>query len=224
MTHQWDFGFLLTQGDFLERGLLATLSLAAVSLICGIALGLVFAAARLAPWGAVRLLGTAYVEFFRNIPVLVQIFWCYFTLPILLNVQPNAFTAASIATSLYAGAYLTEIFRSGIQSIERGQWDAARAIGFGYLRTMRHVVLPQAFRRILPAFTNQVIEIVKTTTIASTIAYAELLYAAKMLSEQEFRPIEAFTAVGIFFIAVLLVVSFLSGLLERSMRRRLGYG
>jgi polar amino acid transport system permease protein len=159
------------------------------------------------------------VEFFRNIPALVLIFWCYFTLPILTGMQPDAFVAASTAVSLYAGAYMTEIFRSGIQSIERGQWEAARAIGFGYLGQMRHVVLPQAIRNIAPPMTNQVMEVVKTTAIASTIAYGEVLYSAKLLSDQEFRPIESYTAVGIFFIVVLTLVSAASGLLERRLRR-----
>lgn len=218
MDHQWDFSFLLDQWPFVLRGLLATFQLTAVCLTAGVVLGLAFASARLSRLAALRLLGTAYVEFFRNIPVLVQIFWCYFALPILAGIQPNAFTAACLGISLYAGAYLTEIFRSGIQSIERGQWDGARAIGFGHLRIMALVVLPLAFRRILPAFTNQVLEIVKTTTVASTIAYGEVLYAAKLLSEQEFRPIEAYTLVGAFFITLLMLVSLASGLLERRLR------
>jgi polar amino acid transport system permease protein len=133
--------------------------------------------------------------------------------------QPNAYVAASTAISLYAGAYLAEIFRSGIQSIEKGQWEAGRAIGFGYLALMRWVVLPQAVRNVFPPLTNQVMEIVKTTTVASTIAYGETLYAAKVLSDQEFRPIETYTAVGVFFILLLLLVSAASTLLERRLRR-----
>ena len=150
--------------------------------------------------------------------MLVQIFWWYFTLPILTAIQPNAFIASGIAISCYAGAYLTEIFRSGIASVERGQREAARAIGFGQWRTMTLVILPQAFRRILPPFTGQVLEIVKTTTVASTIAYGELLYSAKLISEQEFRPIEAYTGVGLFFIGARLLVTSASNLLERRLR------
>jgi polar amino acid transport system permease protein len=219
MGHEWDFGFLLDQRHFILQGLMGTLRLAVTTVVAGMMLGLVFAAARLSRFGLLRLLGTAYVEFFRNIPVLVQIFWCFFALPILTGMQPNAYVAASTAISLYAGAYLAEIFRSGIQSIEKGQWEAGRAIGFGYLALMRWVVLPQAVRNVFPPLTNQVMEIVKTTTVASTIAYGETLYAAKVLSDQEFRPIETYTAVGVFFILLLLLVSAASTLLERRLRR-----
>ncbi|MBR0653202.1 amino acid ABC transporter permease [Roseomonas terrae] len=219
MEHGWDFAFLLEQRDFILRGLMGTLRLAATCVVAGVVLGLLFASAQLSRFAPLRLLGVAYVEFFRNIPVLVQIFWCYFTLPILTGMQPNAFSAAAVAISLYAGAYLAEIFRSGIQSIERGQWEAARAIGFGHLALMRWVVLPQAVRAVVPPLTNQVMEIVKTTTVASTIAYGEILYSAKVLSDQEFRPIESYTAVGIFFIVTLTFVSLLSSWLERRLRR-----
>jgi polar amino acid transport system permease protein len=220
MGHEWDFAFLLEQRHFLLHGIVGTLRLAVTCVLAGMALGLVFAAARLSRRGPLRLLGTCYVEFFRNIPALVLIFWCYFTLPILTGMQPNAFAAAGAAVSLYAGAYMTEIFRSGIQSIEKGQWEAARAIGFGYLGQMRYVVLPQAIRNVAPPLTNQVMEIVKTTAaVASAIAYGEVLYSAKLLSDQEFRPIETYTAVGVFFIVVLALVSAASSLLERRLRR-----
>jgi polar amino acid transport system permease protein len=219
MNHEWDFAFLWDQRFFILEGLLGTLRLAITCLTAGMILGLLFAAARLSKSRLLRFIGTSYVEFFRNIPVLVQIFWCFFALPILTGMQPNAYVASSVAVSLYAGAYLTEIFRSGIQSIEKGQWEAARAIGFGYGGIMRNVVLPQAVRNVVPPLTSQMMEIVKTTTVASTIAYGETLYSAKVLSDQEFRPIETYTAVGVFFIALLALLSVLSIMLERRLAR-----
>ncbi|NDG48538.1 MAG: amino acid ABC transporter permease [Rhodospirillales bacterium] len=218
MGHEWDFAFLLEQRQFILRGLMGTLYLSLTCIGAGVALGLVFATARLSSFAPLRLIGTCYVEFFRNIPALVQIFWCYFALPILTGMQPSVFIAAATAISLYAGAYLTEILRSGIQSIEMGQWEAARAMGFGYFGQMRYVVLPQALRNVVPPLTNQIMEIVKTTTVASTIAYGEILYSAKLLSDQEFRPIETYTAVGVFFIVALTLLSFASNLLERRLR------
>ena len=219
MGHEWDFSFLLGQWQFIRQGLMGTLRLAVTCVAAGMVLGLIFATARLSRFVVLRTIGTAYVEFFRNIPVLVQIFWFFFALPILTGMQPNAYVASSVAVSLYAGAYLTEIFRSGIQSIEQGQWEAARAIGFGYGGIMRNVVLPQAVRNVVPPMTSQVMEIIKTTTVASTIAYGETLYSAKVLSDQEFRPIETYTAVGVFFIVVLALLSALSILLERRLQR-----
>ena len=220
MGHEWDFVFLVEQRGFILKGVMGTLRLAGTCVAAGVAVGLVFAAARLSRLAPLRHLGTGYVEFFRNIPALVLIFWCYFALPILTGMQPNAFAASATAVSLYAGAYMTEIFRSGIQAVERGQWEAARAIGLGYLGQMRHVVLPQALRNVVPPLTSQVMEVVKTTAVASTIAYGEVLYSAKLLSDQEFRPIESYTAVGVFFILLLALVSGASGLLERGLRRR----
>ena len=219
MGHEWDFAFLWDQRFFILQGLLGTLWLAVTCVSAGMVLGLVFATARLSRFAVLRAIGTSYVEFFRNIPVLVQIFWFFFALPILTGMQPNAYVASSVAVSLYAGAYLTEIFRSGIQSIEKGQWEAARAIGFAHGGVMRYVVLPQAVRNVVPPLTSQVMEIVKTTTVASTIAYGETLYSAKVLSDQEFRPIETYTAVGVFFIVLLALLSMLSIMLERRLAR-----
>ena len=219
MGHEWDFAFLWDQRFFILQGLLGTLWLAVTCVSAGMVLGLVFATARLSRFAVLRAIGTSYVEFFRNIPVLVQIFWFFFALPILTGMQPSAYVASSVAVSLYAGAYLTEIFRSGIQSIEKGQWEAARAIGFAHGGVMRYVVLPQAVRNVVPPLTSQVMEIVKTTTVASTIAYGETLYSAKVLSDQEFRPIETYTAVGVFFIVLLALLSMLSIMLERRLAR-----
>ena len=214
----WDLSFLTSHWSFLLQGLLGTAWLVAVCLVIGSALGLAVACLRLAPVSLLRALGTAYVELFRNIPSLVQIFWWYFTLPVLTGLQPDPFAAATAGISLYSAAYFAEIFRSGIQSIEHGQWDAARATGMGDAIVFRDIVLPQAFRRILPALTNQVIETVKTTTIASTIAYGELLYSAKMLSDQEFKPLQSFTSLGVFFVVVLSLFGLGTNWLERHFK------
>ena len=139
---------------------------------------------------------TAYVELFRNTPALIQLLWFYYALPVLTGYQTGPFTAAAVALSLYMGAYSAEIYRSGIESIEHGQWEAGRAIGLTTRQVLARVVLPQAIRRMVPAFTNQAIELVKTTAIASFIAYGELLYHGKLLADIEFRPIEAFTVVA----------------------------
>lgn len=216
---EWDFSFLTSHLGFLLQGLLGTLRLVGVCLAIGMGLGLLIACVRLSPVRPLRFIGTCYVELFRNIPSLVQIFWWYFTLPVLTGLQPDPFAAATAGISLYSAAYFAEIFRSGIQSIERGQWDAARATGMADVIVFRDIILPQAFRRVLPALTNQIIETVKTTTIASTVAYGELLYSAKMLSDQEFRPLEAFTSLGIAFVVALSLFALAAARLERHLAR-----
>jgi polar amino acid transport system permease protein len=146
---------------------------------------------------------------------MVQIFWFFYAIPVLTGIQNDRFLTAGVALATYSSAYFAEIYRSGIQSIERGQWEAGRALGFGYLRLMRYIVLPQAIKRMLPAFTNQAIEVVKLTAVASTIAYAELLYQAKLLSDTEFRPLESYTVIGGIFIGMLVLLSYASSRLEQ---------
>jgi polar amino acid transport system permease protein len=203
----------------LAAGVGRTLLLAATCLAVGLTIGVIVGVLRIQKSLLLRAVGTSYVGFFRNIPPLVQLFWFHYVLPILTGVQNNAFQSAVIAFSLYAGAYFAEIIRSGIQSIGRGQWEAARAIGMNYTRSMRFIVLPQAIKHLIPPLTNQAIDVVKLTTIASTLAYAELLYQAKLLSENEFRPLEAYTVIGGLFIGILIVLSHLSRRLERRLAK-----
>jgi len=219
VTYHWNFSFLLSNWALLASGLGRTLFLALICLVAGLAVGTVIAILRIQSNKALRAFGACYVGFFRNIPPLVQLFWFFYVLPILTGVQNDRFGAAVTAFSLYSGAYFAEIIRSGIQSIERGQWEAARAIGMNYGKAMRFIVLPQALKRLVPPLTNQAIDVVKLTTVASSIAYAELLYQAKLLSENEFRPLEAYTVIGGLFIGMLVLLSYLSMRLERWLAR-----
>ncbi len=219
MNYHWDFSFFLGHGDLLRAGLLNTLELAATSLAAGLVIGIACGVGRTSQSRAIRLLATCYVEVFRNIPAMILVFWFYFAVPILVGIQNDRFVCAALALSVYAGAYLAEIYRSGIQSIERGQWEAARALGFSRLQQLRYVVLPQAIKRMVPAFTNEAVEMVKLTAIASTIAYAELLYDAKVLSDMEYRPVEAYTGIAAVFIVLLFLLTTGSRALERRLRR-----
>lgn len=219
MPYRWDFSFLAAQYPVLVSGVAGTFRLAAVALACGAGLGLLVGISRTAELRPARWLAACFIELFRNIPPLILLFWFFYVIPVMSGRQTPPFAAASVALSLYMGAYSAEIVRAGIQSIERGQWDAARSIGFGYGATMRYVILPQALRRIVPALTNQSIELVKATALASTIAYAEILYSAKLISEQEFRPLESYTVAAAVFIALLVFLAFLSTRLERRLRQ-----
>jgi len=217
MVYKWDFNFLLQLGPLLLKGLENTAKLWLVALVCGLAIGMVMGVFRTAPSRLLRAIGTLYVETIRNTPGLVQLIWIFYALPILTGMQSSAWVAASVSLSLYTGAYSAEIYRAGIASVELGQWEAARALGFGYLNQMRYVVLPQALMRMIPAFGNRAIELAKATTLASTIAFADLLYTAKMIAEDQLRPLETYTAVTLIFTAVLLPVSYAVVLLERRL-------
>lgn len=219
MRHQWDFHTVFANWEILVSGLIGTFELAVVSLIAGAVIGLIVGAGRYSTRRWLHWPATAYVEFFRNTPVLVQIMWFFFALPILVNVDMSPYVAATLALSLNTGAFMAEIFRGGIKSIHRGQWEAARAVGMTYQQCMRRVILPQAVKRMLPAFTNRGIELFKMTTLASAIAFHEILYGAKTIAATHFNSIEAYTTVAlIFFGLVYPMVQFLYAI-ERNLKR-----
>ena len=216
---KWDFASIFDNADVLMVGALGTLRIFAICLVAGFSLGLVvglgrYARRRLFSWPA-----TAFVEFFRNTPVLVQILWFYFALPILAPFSISPLMAAALGISLNSAAFSAEIYRAGIQSIERGQWDGARALGMSWLQAMRRIILPQALKRMTPALTNRAIEIFKMSTLASAVAYVELLQQAKLIASLNFNPIEAYTAVAVIFFVFLWPLVQFSYFLERRLRR-----
>jgi len=219
MNYNWDFASVFDNWWALAVGLQGTLRLFAVCLILGMSLGLLVALGRRAHAKPVRWASTAFVEFFRNTPVLVQILWFYYALPILLPVEISPFMAAILGISLNSAAYSAEIFRGGIQSIEPGQWEAARAIGMSGLQTMRRVVLPQAVRRIIPSLTNRGVEIFKMTTLASVVAYVELLQQGKLVASLNFNPLEVYTVVAALFLIILYPIVRATYGLERRLAR-----
>jgi polar amino acid transport system permease protein len=146
---------------------------------------------------------TAFVEIFRNTPVLVQIMWFFFAFPIISPFDINAFTAAALGLTLNTVAFSSEIYRAGIQSIHKGQWEAAKALGMNYSQQMGRIILPQAVRRMIPAFMNRAVELVKMTSLASVIAYGELMHQAKTISTIEFNPIEMYTSVALIFFVLI---------------------
>jgi polar amino acid transport system permease protein len=219
-AYRWDFATVLQNWQILARGLAGTFQLAVVSLGAGLALGLLVGGAR---YSRNRLLywpATAYVEIFRNTPVLVQIMWFFFAFPIVAPFEVSGYAAATLALSLNTSAFSAEIFRAGIQSIARGQWDAARALGMTYSQQMRRVILPQAVRRMLPAFTNRGLELLKMTSLASAIAFPELLYAARTIATAHFNPIEAYTTVALVYFAIAWPLTQLVYAVERALRRQ----
>ncbi len=217
--YAWDFAAVLADADLLLRGLAGTLRLAAVGFTAGLASGLLVGAARTSRNRLLNWPATAFVELFRNTPVLVQLMWFFYAFPILIGVQMSAFAAAALALSLNTAAFCAEIFRGGIQSIARGQWEAGRALGMTYPMLMRRVILPQAVKRMIPAFTNRAIELAKMTSLASTIAVAELLYEAKLLSSVNYRPIETYTTVALVYFVLLHGGTLLANRLEAHLRR-----
>jgi polar amino acid transport system permease protein len=219
MAYRWDFASILDNWQALAAGAIGTARLFLVCLVLGLGFGLVVALARRSPHAPLRWLAIGFIEFFRNTPVLVQILWFYFALPMLATVEISPFMAAILGISLNSAAYSAEIYRGGIQSIEPGQWEAARSIGMTSLETMRRIILPQALRRVLPALTNRGIEIFKMTTLASVVAYVELLHQGKLVASLNFNPLEVYTVVGALFFLFLYPLVRATYALERRLAR-----
>lgn len=216
--YDFDFTPLLRYWQPLLRGLLVTFQLAGICLAIGLSLGLVvgmmrYSKSRLFQWPA-----AVFIELFRNAPVLVQLVWFYYAFPVLIGANMSAFTAAVLALSLNTAAFSAELFRGGIQSIHRGQWEAGRALGMMPAAIMRKIVLPQAIKRMIPPLTNRSIELTKMTALASTIAVPELLYQGRAINAVTFRPIETYTVVALIYLALLWSGSLLVDYLERRFR------
>ncbi|MGE0718607.1 MAG: amino acid ABC transporter permease [Alphaproteobacteria bacterium] len=220
MIYQPDFTDIIANVDLLARGAWLTLALWALAFAFGLAAGLVLGLVRTAGHPALAWTAAAYVEVFRNTPVLVQLVWFYYAFPVLTGIQMSAFAAAAFGLCLNTSAYCAEIYRGGIRSIASGQWEAGRALGMRYGPLMRRVVLPQAIRRMVPAFTNRAIELGKMTAIASVIAVHELMYEARLLSASSFRPLEVFTVIAIIYFVVIYPGTLLSYRLEARLGRR----
>lgn len=217
--YSWNFAPVVDNADLLLAGLGNTLTLTVAALACGLPVGLALAGARLSGSAILRLPAGVIIEVFRTTPPLVQLFWFFFGLPIVLDVEMTPFLAALITFCIQSGAFFAEIFRAGIVSIERGQREAARAIGMSSLQCFRRVVLPQAVKRMFPAFMERSIELMKTTTLVATISYADLLYQANEIAQKTFRPLEVLTSAALIYFAVISLASFAASRLEHRFAR-----
>jgi polar amino acid transport system permease protein len=217
LHYQWDFYFLWHYAPLLERGVLVTLGYTAVTIVIGLIIGLLLGLGRLTKSRLLNIPLIAFIEAFRCTPLLVQIVWFYYALPVLLGIQIPAVVAGIMTLSCYTGVFYAEIFRGGIISIEQGQWDAARALGLRPWPMMRKVILPQAVKRMIPPFVNQSITQLKNTSLVSTIAVPDLLYQGTLITADTYRPLEVYTVVALIYFAML----FPSTLLAQAYERRL---
>lgn len=213
--YSWNFSPVLDNIGMLLAGLGNTLTLTAAALACGLPVGLALAAARLTGRAVLSVPAGIIIEVFRTTPPLVQLFWFYFGLPIILNVEMTPFLAALLTFCIQSGAFFAEIFRAGIVSIEQGQREAGRAIGMTSTQCFWRIILPQAVKRMFPALMERSIELMKTTTLVATISYADLLYQANELAQKTFRPLEVLTAAALMYFAVISLLSLMASRVER---------
>ena len=200
------------------NGLGTTLLLALISVSIGCVIGALVAILRLGKSKVLRAVATVYTEVIRDTPLLLQLYFFYFLLPdILPALKLSNFACITIALVINSGAYMSEVFRSGIQSIDRGQTEAARSLGLSSRQTMMRIVLPQAFKNVLPAMCNEFVAVTKETSLASTFFIGELMTQFKTINGITFRVLEPLTIVGIIYFLVTFVMSKLIALLERRM-------
>lgn len=204
----------------LLKGLQVTLYIFVIAIIIGFLIGLVIALFRLAPIKILNWIAKVYVDAIRGTPFIVQLFFIYFGINSLQIVSLNSTTAGIITVAINAGAYFAEIIRAGIQSIDKGQTEAARSIGFTGAQTMRFIILPQAFRRMLPTITNQSIISLKDTSLLSVIGIADLTQQGQIQASATFEAFKIWLAVGVIYFIVIYLLTLLANFVERRFQLR----
>jgi putative glutamine transport system permease protein len=209
-----DFSFLDVYKEDFIQGFSTTIEVSIVALVLSLILGVVIAVLRISRVKPLEWFGTAYVEFFRNTPIVIQIFFFYFGLPS-IGINLSKFMVASVGLAIYTSAFIAEAVRAGIQSVNKGQMEAARSSGLSYVQAMWHVILPQAFKIIVPPLGNQFINLVKNSSVLALIAGGDIMYAADEASvDYDVIPIYLFVA-GLY-----LLLTIPLGLLVNFMERR----
>jgi polar amino acid transport system permease protein len=213
-VYHWDFAILWTYRSLLVAGLAYTLLFTVICVVLGLLIGLATGIGRLSSNKFVTAPLRAYVELFRCTPVLVQLVWFYYALPVLTGIQISATLAATLCLALYGGAFYSEIIRGGIISTDAGQIEAARALGMRKGQIMRRITLPQAFKRMVPPLMSQSIMQLKNTSLLSVLAVPDLLYQGQVIAHETYRPLELYTFIAAAYFAVLLPVTMWAKKLE----------
>ena len=209
----------LTNLKFLLSGFTTTIFISIVSISLSIVLGLIVAIPSLAKNKFLTYLNIGYVEIVRAIPLLVLILWIYYGLPIMTGISFSPFVSGIIALSISESAFQAEIFRAGINSIRKPQWEAGSSLGLNFFRKLRLVILPQAIRNILPAIGNQFVYVLKMSSLVSIIGIGDLTRNANELVVTTYRPLEIYTFLILEYLILILIVSFLVRRLEKKMKK-----
>jgi His/Glu/Gln/Arg/opine family amino acid ABC transporter permease subunit len=210
----FDFSLIVQSIPFLLRGAVYTVQVSVLAIVFGLVLGWLLGLAAVSGVPALSAVSWAYVQFIRGTPLLIQIFLIYFGLPV-LGINIPAFWSGVVALGLNSGGFQAEIVRAGIESIDRGQTEAARSIGMSRFKTLVFILVPQTIRRVLPPLTNELITLTKSSSLLSAIAALELTHAGQLIIARTFAPFEIYAAVAVIYLALVAVLSRGSALLER---------
>lgn len=218
MKYQWDFAVVWENLPLLLSGLTDTIGLAILSMFGGMVLGLLVVLARLSRWRALSMVAYAYTELFRTTPLLVQIAWVFYVMPLVTGIALSPFYSGLLALALNVAAFMAEIYRAGITSVDRGQNEASLALGMTDGQMLRRIILPQAVMRMVPPIGAIWVSLFKDTALLSAIGVTEMMFQARFLASDTYRPLEIFTVTAIVYFAITLPQSIGVNWLYRKFR------
>ena len=214
----FDMNLVVNSFPLLLVGAGVTIQITVLSTAIGFVIGLIVGVARISHLRPLRMLAEVYVEFFRGTPLLVQIFLFYFALPVITGQRIDPFIAAISACGINSGAYVAEIFRAGIQSVDEGQMEAGRSLGMTWLQTMRYIIVPQAFTRVIPPLGNEFIAMLKDSSLVSVIGFEELTRRGQLIIAKTYGSFEIWMSVAVIYLVMTLTISRFVAYLERRCR------
>ncbi|MBO6304377.1 MAG: amino acid ABC transporter permease [Selenomonadaceae bacterium] len=214
----FSFDLIATSIPLLLTGAAVTIEITVLSIALGIFIGLFAGVARISSVKIVRFAAAVYVDFFRGTPLLVQIFIIYFALPVITGQRIDPFIAAIAGCGINSGAYVAEIFRAGIESIDKGQMEAGRSLGMTWLQTMGYIIVPQAFRRVIPPLGNEFIALLKDSSLVSVIGFEELTRRGQLIIARTYGALEIWLSVAVIYLIMTLTISRLVAYLEKRWR------
>jgi len=215
--YTWEWNVIWDNLDVFALGALMTLAITGISLGIGLIVGLFLGLGRMSSIKWVSIPSGAIVEIFRDTPLLIQLFWIFYCLPILTGIKLGVLESAILAMSIHASAYLAEVYRAGIQSIEKGQMEAARSVGMSYWQSMRRIILPQSIRRMVPPFLNVTADFMKASSLTSVVGVYELLRRTNLLISNTWRPLESYTTAAIVYFLIIFPIVWFTGRVERRL-------
>ena len=214
----FDMNLVVNSFPLLLIGAGVTIQITVLSTAIGFVIGLIVGVARISNLRVLRMLAEVYVEFFRGTPLLVQIFLFYFALPVITGQRIDPFIAAISACGINSGAYVAEIFRAGIQSVDAGQMEAGRSLGMTWIQTMRYIIVPQAFKRVIPPLGNEFIAMLKDSSLVSVIGFEELTRRGQLIIAKTYGSFEIWMSVAVIYLVMTLTTSRFVAYLERRYR------
>lgn len=211
----FDFSLIVDSLPLLLQGAIVTIEITAIAVGLGLVFGLITSICRLSRVRALEILAACYVNIIRGTPMLVQIFLIYFALPMVIGERINPFIAAVAACSINSGAYVSEIFRAGIQSVDNGQMEAGRSLGLSWGQTMFYIILPQAFKNVIPPLGNEFISMTKETSLVSVIGFEELTRRGQLIIAKTYGSFEIWMTVAAIYLIMTLGIARLVSYLEK---------